>query len=302
MGITAVVQQIVVMLVIAGIGLVLRRRDMLNAAGMRGVNLVVLNVATPAMILMVTQRTFSPEAKRSFIMILLAALAVMAVGGVALWAAAKKRLPEKRRAVFVALSAMPNAGFMGLPLVTAMYGDEGALLLAAYIMAFNLLLFSQFERYFAHGQVSLGRMLTNPGLLACILALALFLLDVRLPNPVPSLLNQLGGMTTPLSMLLAGARMQDFRVKDLRDGPLWGTVALRLLLLPLAVFAVMKALGFDGLVLGVMVLTTAMPSAVSGLMFAERYEKDTLYAATGVTLSTVLCLVSIPLILWMTVV
>lgn len=300
MGIMAVVQQIVVMLLIAGVGLELRRREMLDQAGMRGVNLIVLNAALPAMILMVTQQAFSPDAKRDFLVILAAGLGTVFVTGVVLRIAARKWLPEKRQAVFAGLCAMPNAGFMGLPLVSAMYGAPGALLLAAYIMAFNLLLFTQFEGYFDPASVSVQRMATNLGLVACVVSLALFMLDIRLPHPVPSLLNQLGSLTTPLSMLLAGARMREFRVKDLREPSLWAIAALRLVVIPLAVFAVMRALGLSGLVLGVLVLASSMPPAVSGLMFAERYRKDTVYAATGVSLATVLCVVTIPFVLWVT--
>lgn len=300
MGIMAVVQQIVVMLLIAGIGLVLRRRGMLDQAGMRGVNLIVLNVALPAMILMVTQQSFSPDSKRDFLIILAAGLGIVALSGAVLRVVARKWLPEKRQAVFTGLCAMPNAGFMGLPLVTAMYGAPGALLLAAYIMAFNLLLFTQFERYFDPSAASLRRTVTNLGLMACVVSLALFMLDIRLPHPVPSLLNQLGSLTTPLTMLLAGARMMDFRFKDLRDASLWAIVALRLVFIPLAVFVVMRALGATGLVLGVLVLASSMPPAVSALMFAERYGKDTAYAATGVSVATVLCVVSIPFVLWVT--
>ena len=300
MGILAVVQQIVVMLVVAGMGLELRRRDMLTQAGMRSINLVVLNVALPAMILMVTQKDFSPDAKRSFLFILGIALVLLVLSGMLLMKLAKKWLPEKRQAVFAMLVGLPNIGFMGLPLVTALYGAEGALLLAAYITAFNALLFSQYERYFTGGQWSPRRMLTHHGLLACLLAFVLFLLEIRLPDPVPSLLTLLGSTTTPLSMLLTGARMLDFRMKDLRDPSQWAVAGLRLVALPFMVFVVLKALGVSGMPLGVMVLGSSLPSAVSGLMFAERYQKDTVYAATGITLTTVLCLATIPLVLWVT--
>ncbi len=300
MGIMAVVQQILVMLLVAGVGLLLRRRRLLTDAGMAQVNLIVLRVALPAMILMMTQRDYSPEAKGQFLQVLGAGFAAMAAGGMLLWLLTARRPQVRRRAVLTGLAAMPNAGYMGLPLVTALYGAEGALLLAAYIMAFNLLLFSLFQWQFAGNWQHLKQLWTNLGLMACVVAMALFMLDIRLPPAAGSLFNQLGNLTTPLAMMLAGARMNDFQLKDLADPPLWAALGMRLLGLPLATFLVMRALGLSGLALGVLVLATAMPSAVTAVVYAEQYHKDTTLAATGVTLSTVLCLATIPLVLWLT--
>ena len=80
---------------------------------------------------------------------------------------------------------------------------------------------------------------------------------------------------------------------------IWTALALSLAL-PMAGFALFRLLGFEGLPLGVITLACAMPGAVATQMYAEREKKDALFAATGVSLGTILCLASIPLVLLIT--
>jgi predicted permease len=298
MNILNIFYQILMMLMIAAIGLLLRRKNVIDVPLIKGINSLVLKVAMPALAIMVTQKEVGDEALRaSFLRILPIALLIIGMTGLLAYVFARRKLPEKRVAAFAALAAMPNVGYMGVPIAQAVYGDQGTLLLGAYLIGFNTLMFTLFQGMYAGSSYKARELIRNPGLIACVIALLLFLLRIRLPVPLNALFTQLGSITTPLSMLLAGARLAEFRWDFLKERSLWSVVGLRLLGIPLAVTLILQVLGFRGMELGVLVLGTSMPCAVGAQMLAERYDKDTVFAATGISVSLLLCLASIPLLM-----
>lgn len=300
MNIMGIVNQILMMLMIVAVGLILRKRSILTVPVIKGLSFIVLKIAMPALVLMITQREIAGDLRSNFGKMALFSLLMLSTSAVIIYLLAKNKMSQHKAPVFSALAAMPNAGFMGLPVVQVAYGDVGALYLAAFLIGFNLTIFTVLEYIMGGKALGIRQVLLNVGIIASILALLFYLFSVRLPAPIVSFLTQLGGLTTPLSMLLAGARMAEFRFDALKDGTLWSAIGLRLLAFPLLSWLLFSALGFTGVELGVMTLASAMPCAVAGQMYAERFDKDAVFAATGVSISTVLCLISIPLIAWIT--
>ena len=298
MDILAIAAQIVMLLLLMGCGIFLRQRKVMTDPVIKGVNQIVLQVAWPAMIIMTTQKEVKPEIIPGFLRTLVCAAIIMAVFTVLLLLLSGHVMPHSRSTVFCGLCSMPNAGFVGLPLVQAAYGSTGVMYLSAYIVAFNLVLWTLYQWMFAGREGSGLKMLVNSGLVASVIGTALLLMRVRLPEPFASLSNQLGVLTTPLSMLLLGARLQEsLHIKQLGDKALWCAVGVRLLLFPLAVYAVLHLLGFKGMELGVLVMASAMPAASSTQMLAEKHDMDRVLAAQGVSITLLLCVVTIPLLL-----
>lgn len=297
MDITRIALQIMMMLGIALIGLWLRHKDVMDQPVITGINTIVLKIAMPALTLMAVQKERSQEALAAFTNILIWGFLLIALSCLALYFAVRKWLPEDRIAVFSGLSTMPNAGFVGIPIVQALYGAEGVLLLSAFIIAFNTAQWTVGLMTFSSGKFRLRDAVLNPGVISAAAALLMFYLDIRLPDPFFSMCGQLGALTTPLAMLLAGARLYEFRLSALKDLSLWGAMAARLIVIPLISYLVLMALQISGMSLNILVLGMAMPAATAGLMFAERYKKDSAYAALGVSLSLILCLATIPLLM-----
>lgn len=300
MDIAAVVNQILMMLLIMGAGLLLRRAGVLTAEVIKGISGIVLKVAMPCLVLMMVQRDGGQDLRADFLRIALASLLWMSAGLLIVYVVFRKKLPKQRAAVFAGLCALPNVGYMGMPIVSAVYGDLGVVYLAAAVVGLNCTIYLTLEIMMTGRLPRPSALARNIGLILSLLALATFMLGIRIPMPLSAMVSQLGGLTTPLSMLVAGARLMDFRLGALKDRVLWGAIGLRLLVLPLAGFALFRILGFEGVPLGVLTLACAMPGAVATQMYAEREQKDALFAATGVSLGTILCLGSIPFVLLVT--
>jgi len=137
--------------------------------------------------------------------------------------------------------------------------------------------------------------LTNPGIIAVLIGTVLFIFSIPLPAPIIKTFSLVGSMTTPLSMIIIGATLADCRWKEFFSGTAvyYGSLT-RLVLLPLITMGTMILLQLDPTVIGVCVLSVAMPVAATTVMFAERYDSDTLFASRLVFLSTILSAVTIP--------
>ncbi len=300
MDIIAVVNQILMMLIIMGIGLLLRKIGIMGPDVIRGISGIVLKAAMPALLLMMVQKDVGADYRGDFLRIVIVSFIWFSAELLAVYHAVKKKLPAEQAPVFASLSAMPNVGYMGLPIVQAVYGNVGALYLGAVVAAFNVCAYLFLEMLMTGKPPKPSFFFKNIGLVLAVLGIVMLMLNIKLPMPFSAVVTQLGALTTPLSMLVAGARLLDFKPSALRDNKLWVSLAVRLLISPVVAFAAFRLLGFEGIALGVLTIACAMPGAVVSLMYAEREKKDALFAATGISVGTLLCLVTIPLVLLLT--
>ena len=168
--------------------------------------------------------------------------------------------------------AFPNVGFIGYPVAVALFGD-GALFYAAILaLPFNLLSYSLGPLLLAGAARFRWKQLFTPCIVASVLGLVL-----RPPALVGEMLDFVGDITVPLSLLVVGSLLAGMSAGQvLRSPKLWLLTAIRLLLLPVALCLVLRALGIDSLVLGIAVTQMAMPVAVNGTLLSMEYGGDVL--------------------------
>ena len=295
--IIAVIEQIIMLFFITAIGYYFRRRGVMSDPVIKGVNTLLLQAAWPAMIIMATQKESDADAVSSFLKILIFATVLLTLFTVALYLLSGRLFKDGSGKIFTILSTMPNAGFIGLPIIKAVYGDAGVLYLSAFIVAFNLVLWTICICMFTGFSLKSFRAIINPGFLASVAGTALFLLHVKLPAPLLSLSNQLGSLTTPLAMLLLGARLNQITRSTLLNKKVWIACAIKLIAMPLISYAVVSLFKIDAMLLGIIVLSMGMPSASVAQLFAEKYDGDVMLSVVGVSMSTIACVVTLPLIL-----
>ncbi len=294
----AVILQIVMLLLIVLIGLILRTRKVFTDQVIKGANTLLLQVTWPAMILMSAQKDLSPDQVPQVLTVLGIGFAIMLVTCLAVFYLAKGRIQASRHAVFAGISTLPNVGFVGIPVISAMYGSQGVIYLSGYIVALNISVWTVFHWLIQDNARDFLRSLLNPGIIASLLSIVFIVTGFRLPEPLLSLCNHLGNMTIALSMLLVGARFKEtINLKQIKSGALWLSMGIRLLLIPVIVAFLLKLIGITGISYGVLVVGSALPAAAATQFMAERYGKDTGLAAQSASLSMVVCLITLPLVL-----
>jgi predicted permease len=195
---------------------------------------------------------------------------------------------------FLAPIVFPNAGNMGLPVCLFAFGEEG---LALGISFYAVAALTQFTvgLWLWSGQVSGRQLFATPLTWAVAIAVVVMAVDVPVPSFALRATELVGGFTIPLMQLSLGVSLASFG-----SGTAPRTVALALLRLGmgLAVGAGLAALfGLEGAARGVLILDCSMPVAVLNYLLAQRYQKSPSEVASLVVVSTVLSLVTLPLIL-----
>ena len=191
-----------------------------------------------------------------------------------------------------------NTGFMGIPLIQAVLGEAGMLPTVVTLAVFNIATWTHGNCLIGgRQQLSAKKALLNPGIIGFVIAMVLFLLGVKLPGPVSSAVSFMGSLNTPLAMLIIGGQMAavDFRTL-LKDSRLYVASALKLLVVPLITMLVLLPFGLDEVTYMAIVILAGCPVAGATALFCQLNGKDPSLAARMVTLSTILCIITLPLV------
>jgi predicted permease len=260
---------------------------------------IVLNITLPCLILMSMQVPLSAERMSDTISVFLIEAIIYAVSClIAVVLPYLLRIPRENCGVYRYMVLFSNLGFMGYPICAALYGTESAFYVTLVNIPFGLLAFSLGVYLIRKGSGTASfRNMMNPGLAASIIGLCFFLAGVVIPAPISTSLDMLGSVTSPLAMIAIGAMIASMAVSStFRDSRMYVISAVRLLVIPCIVFFTLRPFISDPLLLGVPVLLSAMPVAANTVFMAQEYGGDVQAATRGVFLSTMLCLITLPIL------
>ena len=259
---------------------------------------LILNITMPAMIVaaVITGEEL-PEI--SVILSILEVGVVFYVLEFAFVLTVPKLLPGTagQKGVYRYTLAFPNVGFIGYPVAVALYGD-GALFYAAILaLPFNLLSYSLGPLMLAGAGRFRWRQLLSPCIVASVLGLVLALTRLRPPAMVGEMLDFVGSITVPLSLLVVGSLLAHMSPgKVLRSPKLWVLSVLRLLVMPAILCLVLRGMRIEAMVLGIAVSQMGMPVAVNGTLLSMEYGGDTASMAQITFLTTLGSILTIPMI------
>jgi predicted permease len=201
-----------------------------------------------------------------------------------------------------------NAGYMGIPLISMVLGDEAAIYASVYIVAFNFFCWSYGALIYSEDKsfISPKKMFVNAATIPTAIGIIVFVTNVYpyIPAPIAELtyetLTMLKNTVAPMSMMIIGMRLADLNLKGaFRDKYLYLGLSLRLIVFPLGAFvllAICKLLGFyDPTGFTVILVCASTPVASATCMFAEKFGSDSTSASKFVSVSTVLSLATMPL-------
>lgn len=195
-----------------------------------------------------------------------------------------------------------NVGFMGFPVVQAIYGPEAVFFAAIFQIPFNLLCFTYGARLIAGPKMGPIRpkQFFTPMVIATALAYVLYLVGWQAPQVLVDFTGFVGSITSPGAMIILGVSLASVPLKSLfTEWRVYVLSALKLLILPVAVFFALKGVVTNELMLGITVIIMAMPVATNTTMLCAQYDGDSVTAAKGVFLSTLLSVGTIPLLMWL---
>ena len=286
-------QQTIIMFLLMMIGLLLSRRGMITEQGSRDLSNVLLYAVIPCVILRSYMSEFSVDKLRAMgISAVIAVIAFVASIGVAY-------LTRHRIENFAV--TFGNAGFIGIPLVTAVFGAEAAFYVVSYSTLVNLLQWT-YGIVIISGKketINLKMVFVNPVFISMVIGLILFVAQPTLPSVVTGTIGYIADANTALAMIILGFYLSKVRLRDLfASARLYVVSAVRLLVVPAVTVLIFLLFPFArGEITLITLIAAATPVASSTAIFAQKFDQDYRQAVSYVCLSTILSVATLPLVM-----
>jgi predicted permease len=303
-----VLNQIGIFLILIALGIVAVKTHILDESGLGALSRVIVRLALPAYIFINTAEGATREDLASSLVVIpltLLLFALLFLLSVALSRIFK--LSPLRAGVFRTAATFGNVGFMGIPLLVALYPDTALVYISLYTIIDQIFFWTygasqlrspeQRQKKGQRGLKSLKNLL-SPALVAILAATVCVLLDWHLPSVCSTALLKLGSATMPMSLLYVGGMLAltDVR-KVLRCWELYAEIALKMIALPLAFYAGVRMLtSVPQDVAGTLTFVAGLPAINMVAMLAKNNGCDGDYAVCAVMFTTVACLVTLPLV------
>lgn len=292
--------EIAVLFLIMGLGFLLVKTKVLKSTDSRILSMVLIWLINPAVVLKAFQIDFTPEVRDRFLLAVGVAVAVNLLLMLITWGYGKllKLDAVERTSIMYA-----NAGNLVIPLVSAILGDEWVIYASAFMCV-------QLAFLWTHGVAQIGgsggsswkKILLNANLIAIVVGAVMLLTGFRLPPVIQNVCGQLGGTIGPVSMIMLGMLLADVKWGELLRQPRnWLVMALKMVVTPIVVLMILRLSGVTGLVedgktiVYISFMAVITPCATTVTQLAQMYRNRPAYASALNAMTTVISIVSMPL-------
>ena len=297
-------QQIGVLFLMMAMGWLLVHFGLARSEDSRILSVVSIYLLMPCAVIKSFQIEYTPQIRDQFLLALTAAVAIHALLFFVTWLLGRFfhfNVEEKASIIY------SNSGNLIIPLVTAVLGPEWVIFSSAFLCVQLFFIFTQCQSMMQGQPVfNIRLLLSNVNLIAIAIGLALFLTGIRLPHIPYDVVNGVSACLGPVCMLLLGIIMASVNWREtLRRKRLYLVTFLKMIVVPGVVLAFLKYSGLSHLVpdgqtiLLISLLAVTTPSATTIVQFCQLYDKDAGYASSINALTTIVSILTMPLLVWM---
>lgn len=286
------------MFLLIAVGAFCYRKKYINDDGAGQLSFILTRIVAPCVIIDSFQRDFDPALGKALIISVLCTCTAMGLSIVVSHLIFRKNgshanFADKRFCV-----VFTNCGFMGLPLLEALYGSYGLFLGSAFILVNNMLLWSYGVDQLS-GDISTAQRirntLINPGTISNLIGLFCFLTPFKLPAVPATAVSYLASLNTPIAMIAVGAFLAQCDLREcFRDRQVYFVSALRLLVLPLLTLGIFLLVPLEHTLRCSMLISASAPVAMAASLFGKTYGTDYLFSTRATAVSTILSAITIP--------
>lgn len=307
MDLSVLLSNLIGLFLLIGVGFFAVRTGILPAEASKPMTALLMKITVPATIVSSMLRPLDMGFLKMGASMLLVGMVILPLFSVvSLGLSRLFRVADGRRGMWCFCATFCNSGFMGFPVALALFGEEGLALTVILSIPFNLMMYSigakmvcmDLPRDGSAQAISWGKVIFSVINLSLVVGLFFYFTQIQLPQAVRGPLDYLAGVTTPLSMMITGMNLSQGKAGDIfRDRDILTAAGTRLLILPVLAWGLMRLVpGLSSLVLGAALLNFSMPSPAAAALLGEQYGGDTQTAVRAVFVSSLLCIVTIPLV------
>lgn len=316
--ISGAISQMIILILIACMGFVCARVGYIDADTRGKLTKILVNITLPCMIVVSGNNLDASQVADLILLAFLLAIVQFALLLLCGWLCnIVLRTPPNQRSLYLFMAICTNTAFIGLPIISSMFGGETTLFASIFVMVLAFFMYSAGFAILA-GKKTDGReagrddflskaagsiidlpwkSICNPSMGSCLVAIALLLLGIKIPNVLASAMGTLGGITSPIAMMIVGSIIAEANFGSIiKEARLYPTIIIRQLVVPIALLFALRALGINESLVVVFTIMFAMPIGALAPSFAEQFGHDSMLAAKGTVLSTAAAFAIIPLV------
>lgn len=298
--------QMLVLALMMAVGFLAFRLKLVSEEGTKGLSSIIVNILNPCLIVSGVLNKENSYSSRMIIenlvlvIVFFLLLIILSKAFVMLM-----RLERAEGNSYQMMMIFPNLGFMGIPLVRSLYGEEAVILVAFYIMGYNFFLYS-YGIILALGEnpENAGKKgipwkkLCNVGMAACLAATVIFAFRIRVPGLAADFVNSMGNAAVPISMMTVGLTVAQSDMRTVfTDKKLSLFVIASMLVIPLLCIPVFRLLPIDPVSYGIFIILIAMPVGSVVTMVEKEYGAlGGSISAKAIAFTSVISVVTIPVI------
>lgn len=297
-------QKVAVLFLLIVIGFIAGKTKLISESGQKDITQLVLYITMPATIFTAMQLEMNQERLNTA----LAILAIMVFCYTVMFTVGflvSKRLPlsDGRKDIFQTALLLSNTSFMGYPIIQSLLGEEAlfyAVVGAGFIfeaVSWSLGVYLVSRNSPTTATINIRKIILSPGILSIIVGLIFFIGQWSVPEPINSVINTMAPATSPLAMIVIGLMLSRSNIKEAFQNPiLYLAAGVKLLVVPIIITLILKGFGVSGPQLVIPVMMISMPTASYVAMFSSNYGNDGKFASQIVFLSSLLSMITIPLV------
>jgi len=310
MPVNIIINQILILTILVLIGITGSRVKIVTPVSKDFLARIIFNITLPAMLFTNFSRIdLTPRLLSNSLMVLvISALVLLFMLSAGILTSKILRLKPGEAGIFRLHSMLGNIIYLGFPVISSLFGKEGLLYASIFTLVSNFLMWTVGVITITNGRpVSIRsgiRHFLNPNTIAIVSGFILFLMSVKLPAVIIDSLGGLGSTNTYLSMLYIGAILYFASVKEMITNLTIYILSFnRLILIPFILIGIFYLLNtlfpgkLDPQVISVIVMQSAMPCMVNVVIMVNILGEDDRIATANVFVSTILSIITLPLIL-----
>lgn len=292
--------QITVLFLLILVGYISSFKGLIDKHTTSGLTKLIMVLFLPSMIISAMQMEFNPSLLGDIISLIIISILMYSTTILIAFLFKFFIKGDKDCGLYQYIIVFSNVGFMGYPVIEAVLGKEAIFFTAIFNLPFNFFVFTVgtylLNKHNSEYKFSI-KSIISPPIIGVLTGLSLFLLRIKLPLPIFNTLNMLGSITTPLSMIVIGSLLANSPIKEtFINKKLYIVSFIRLLVVPSVVYFLLSFYIKNPLLLGVPVVISAMPAASNTAIMAKSYDANDQLASQAVFLTTLISIVTIPII------
>lgn len=295
-----VLQQMGVITILVAIGIYLYKKNVVDDHVSQKLSTIVMDICNPALIL-ASLLSGNVTASHSDLLKALLLGAVFYIGLVILGFIFPYlvKTDKDSHSLFNVMTVYTNVGFIGIPVARAILPENAILYVIICNVMYSLLFYTHGITILSNGKEKMNiKNIFSPGTIMAVISLIVFWFKITLPPIIANSISFIGNATVFLSMTLLGVGIARSNImKGIKNIRIWIYVLVRMILVPVALFIILKALGRDSITILGLTLMAAMPIGNLPLIQSEKMGKDTELLSSAIAISTVVSIATITILM-----